>query len=156
MVISSWNVNSVRARINNIIKYLKSKSPDILMIQEIKTEDKNFPYEDFKNLGYKSYVNGQKSYNGVAFISKINLEMFFKEFNKWFNDQVKLEDKDFLNNIKYFEKKLLSYEIKNLLFNSSKNFYLLHKIVNHPDLFEKLKFLIAFLMPKQVVNYFKK
>ena len=37
-----------------------------------------------------------------------------------------------------------------------KNFYLLHKIVNHPDLFEKLKFLIAFLMPKQVVNYFKK
>ena len=88
--------------------------------------------------------------------SKINLEMFFKEFNKWFNDQVKLEDKYFLNNIKYFEKKLLSYEIKNLLFNSSKNFYLLHKIVNHPDLFEKLKFLIAFLMPKQVVNYFKK
>jgi len=88
--------------------------------------------------------------------SKINLEIFFKEFNKWFNDQVKIEDKDFLNNIKYFEKKLLSYEIKNLLFNSSKNFYLLHKIVNHPDLFEKLKFLIVFLMPKQVVNYFKK
>jgi len=88
--------------------------------------------------------------------SKINLEMFFKEFNKWFNDQVKLENKDFLNNIKYFEKKLLSHEIKNLLFNSSKNFYLLHKIVNHPDLFEKLKFLIVFLMPKQVVNYFKK
>ena len=82
--------------------------------------------------------------------------MFFKEFNKWFNDQVKLEDKDFLNNIKYFEKKLLSHEIKNLLFNNSKNFYLLHKIVNHPDLFEKLKFLIVFLMPKQVVNYLKK
>jgi exodeoxyribonuclease-3 len=74
MIISSWNVNSVRARINNIIEYLKSKSPDILMIQEIKTENKNFPYEDFKNLGYKSYVNGQKSYNGMAFISKINLE----------------------------------------------------------------------------------
>ena len=82
--------------------------------------------------------------------------MFFKEFNKWFNDQVKLKDKDFLNNIKYFEKKLLSYEIKNLLFNSSKNFYLLQKIVNYPDLFEKLKFLIVFLMPKKVVNYFKK
>jgi len=88
--------------------------------------------------------------------SKINLEIFFKEFNKWFNDQVKIEDKDFLNNIKYFKKRLLSCEIKNLLFNSSKNFYLLHKIVNHPDLFEKLKFLIVFLMPKQVVNYFKK
>ena len=74
MIISSWNVNSVRARINNIIEYLKSKSPDILMIQEIKTENKNFPYEDFKNLGYNSYVLGQKSYNGVAFLSKKKLE----------------------------------------------------------------------------------
>ena len=74
MLLASWNVNSVRARINNIINYLKLKSPDILMIQEIKTEDKNFPYEDFVKLGYKSYVNGQKSYNGVAFVSKINLE----------------------------------------------------------------------------------
>ena len=88
--------------------------------------------------------------------SKINLEMFFKEFNKWFNDQVKKKDKDFLNNIKYFEKKLLSYEIKNLLVNSGKNFYLLHKIAKYPNLFEKLKFLMVFLMPKQVVNYLKK
>ncbi len=74
MKLSSWNVNSVRARIQNIIKYLKSNSPDILMIQEIKTENKNFPYEEFKYLGYHSYVNGQKSYNGVALISKINLQ----------------------------------------------------------------------------------
>ena len=42
MKISSWNVNSVRARITNIINYIKLSSPDILMIQEIKTEDKNF------------------------------------------------------------------------------------------------------------------
>ena len=88
--------------------------------------------------------------------SKINLEMFFKEFNKWFNDQAKQKDKDFLNNIKYFEKKLLSYEIKNLLVNSGKNFYLLRKIAKYPNLFEKLKFLMVFLMPKQVVNYLKK
>ena len=74
MVISSWNVNSVRARINNITNYLKLSSPDILMMQEIKTQNENFPYEEFKSLGYKSYVNGQKSYNGVAFISKIKLE----------------------------------------------------------------------------------
>jgi len=88
--------------------------------------------------------------------SKINLEMFFKEFNKWFNDQAKQKDKDFLNNIKYFEKKLLTYEIKNLLVNSGKNFYLLRKIAKYPNLFEKLKFLMVFLMPKQVVNYLKK
>ena len=48
MKISSWNVNSVRARIVNVISYLKSSSPDILMIQEIKTEEKNFPFNDFK------------------------------------------------------------------------------------------------------------
>ena len=70
MKISSWNVNSVRARILNIIEYLKYSKVDILMMQEIKTEEKNFPFNDFKNLGYKSYVFGQKSYNGVAFLSK--------------------------------------------------------------------------------------
>ena len=74
MILSSWNVNSVRARIVYILKYLKINSPDILMIQEIKTEERNFPYQDFKEIGYKSYVNGQKSYNGVAFLSKIEIE----------------------------------------------------------------------------------
>ena len=73
MKISSWNVNSVRARIANILNYLKSSNPDILFIQEIKTEEKNFPFNDFKNLGYESHVFGQKSYNGVAFLSKINI-----------------------------------------------------------------------------------
>ena len=74
MKISSWNVNSVRARIKNITTYLKYSSPDILMIQEIKTEEKNFPFNDFKNLGYVSHVFGQKSYNGVAFLTKINID----------------------------------------------------------------------------------
>ena len=70
MLISSWNVNSVRARISNIINYLKLSKTDILMMQEIKTEEKNFPFNDFKEIGYDSYVFGQKSYNGVAIISK--------------------------------------------------------------------------------------
>ena len=73
MKITSWNVNSVRARILNIKDYLKQSSPDILMIQEIKTEEKSFPFDDFDNLGYNCYVYGQKSYNGVAFISKKKL-----------------------------------------------------------------------------------
>ncbi len=70
MKIVSWNVNSVRARINNVINYLKDENPDVLMFQEIKTQDENFPYKDFEKLGYISYVFGQKSYNGVAIISK--------------------------------------------------------------------------------------
>ena len=82
MKISSWNVNSVRARIINIISYLKFSNPDILLIQEIKTEEKNFPYDDFKNIGYKSYVFGQKSYNGVAFLSKVNINKIDINFIK--------------------------------------------------------------------------
>jgi exodeoxyribonuclease-3 len=74
MIISSWNVNSVRARIENISYYLKKFSPDILMMQEIKTEDQNFPYDNFSSLDYESHVLGQKSYNGVAIISKPKLE----------------------------------------------------------------------------------
>jgi len=70
MILSSWNVNSVRARIENILIYLRSSKPDILMMQEIKTEEKNFPFKEFKNAGYNSYVLGEKSYNGVAILSK--------------------------------------------------------------------------------------
>ena len=51
MKIISWNVNSVRARITNIVEYIKQSSPDILLLQEIKTQDENFPYNEFKNLG---------------------------------------------------------------------------------------------------------
>ena len=74
MIISSWNVNSVRARIENIKEYLKKYSPDILMMQEIKAQDENYPYEDFEKSNYQNYVFGQKSYNGVAIISKKKLD----------------------------------------------------------------------------------
>ena len=74
MIITSWNVNSVRARIDNIKEYLKKFSPDVVMMQEIKTQDETFPYDDFSALDYESHVFGQKSYNGVAIISKHKLE----------------------------------------------------------------------------------
>jgi len=74
MIISSWNVNSVRARIENIKNYLLKYKPDILMMQEIKTEDINFPYDEFSSMDYDSHVFGQKSYNVVAIISKHKLK----------------------------------------------------------------------------------
>ena len=86
MKIGSWNVNSVRARLINIQNYLEISKPDILMIQEIKTEEKNFPYSQFENLGYQSYVFGQKSYNGVAILSKCNIDKINTNF---FNDKKK-------------------------------------------------------------------
>ena len=90
MKISSWNVNSVRARIKNILDYLKSSKPNILMIQEIKTEKKNFPFNDFKDLGYNSYVFGQKSYNGVAFLSNLDNDKIDFEFFKDKNNQARI------------------------------------------------------------------
>ena len=82
MKIISWNVNSVRARIINIMEYIDEFEPDVMLLQEIKTQDENFPYDDFKKRGYHSYVFGQKSYNGVAIISKKNFKNISKNFVK--------------------------------------------------------------------------
>tara|TARA_B100002051_G_C16703253_1_gene622217 strand:- start:439 stop:1215 length:777 start_codon:yes stop_codon:yes gene_type:complete len=82
MKIVSWNVNSVRARIINILDYIKQDSPDILLLQEIKTVDENFPYQDFKKIGYESHVYGQKSYNGVAIVTKTEIKNINKNFIK--------------------------------------------------------------------------
>ncbi len=82
MKIISWNVNSVRARIENILNYINDAEPDILFLQEIKTQNENFPSEAFKKKGYNSYVFGQKSYNGVAFLSKSKIENISNNFIK--------------------------------------------------------------------------
>ena len=82
MKIVSWNVNSVRARIENILQYIKDSNPDILFLQEIKTQNENFPSETFDQNGYNSYVFGQKSYNGVAFLSKSKIENVNTDFIK--------------------------------------------------------------------------
>ena len=111
MKISSWNVNSVRARITNILSYLKSSNPDILMIQEIKTEDKNFPFNDFKNLGYESHVFGQKSYNGVAFLSKVNINKIDLKFITDKNKQSRIIAGDIKNKSKII--KLINVYVPN-------------------------------------------
>ena len=69
MKVATWNVNSVRARLPNILNWLNDNPVDILLLQEIKCVDEEFPKEDFNDLGYKIIVNGQKSYNGVAILS---------------------------------------------------------------------------------------
>ena len=102
MKIASWNVNSIRARIINVLDYLKKDKPDILFIQEIKTENINFPSDEFKNLGYESYVFGQKSYNGVAFLSKIKIENIDLDFIK---DDLK-QSRIITGNIQYKKKKI--------------------------------------------------
>ena len=111
MKISSWNVNSIRARIVNVLNYLKSSNPDILMIQEIKTEEKNFPFNDFKNLGYESHVFGQKSYNGVAFLSKVNISKIDLKFINDKNKQSRIISGDIRNKSKII--KLINVYVPN-------------------------------------------
>ena len=82
MKIISWNVNSVRARIENIVSYIKASNPDVLLLQEIKTQEVNFPRNVFKDIGYDSYVFGQKSYNGVAIVSKLKINNINTNFIK--------------------------------------------------------------------------
>ncbi len=68
--IATWNVNSLTVRLPHVIAWLKQHQPDVLVLQEIKCENHKFPYEDFRVLGYHALVSGQKTYNGVAILSK--------------------------------------------------------------------------------------
>lgn len=74
MKIATWNVNSIKARLPNVLDWLKSADPDVVLMQEIKTVDEGFPRLEIEELGYTCAVHGQKSYNGVAILSKHGLE----------------------------------------------------------------------------------
>ena len=74
MRIASWNVNSVNARLDIIIDWLSSDHCDVLLIQETKTQDKDFPESSFASIGWNVAAHGQKSYNGVAIVSRFNID----------------------------------------------------------------------------------
>lgn len=74
MKIATWNVNSVRARLDCIKDWINKENPDVLLLQEIKCRNEDFPYEFFEDLGFNNKVLGQKSYNGVAILSKYSIE----------------------------------------------------------------------------------
>ena len=74
MKVAAWNVNSIKARLEPALAWLKQAQPDVVALQEIKCLDENFPAEPFEALGYNCAVHGQKSYNGVAILSKYPLE----------------------------------------------------------------------------------
>ena len=74
MRIATWNVNSVNARLETVLKWFREEAPDVACLQEIKCVDEKFPREAFESLGYNVAVHGQKTYNGVAMLSKTPLE----------------------------------------------------------------------------------
>jgi exodeoxyribonuclease-3 len=74
MRIATWNVNSVNARIETVIRWFEEAKPDVACLQEIKCVDEKFPTEAFERIGYNVATHGQKTYNGVALVSKTPLE----------------------------------------------------------------------------------
>ncbi|GAA6175132.1 exodeoxyribonuclease III [Sulfitobacter pacificus] len=74
MKIATFNINGIKARIDALPAWLDAASPDVVMLQEIKSVDEAFPAEVFEQRGYNVYTHGQKSFNGVAILSKHPLE----------------------------------------------------------------------------------
>lgn len=70
MKIATWNVNSLRVRLDHVLAWLESDKPDVLALQETKLTDENFPVEAFESAGYHAVFSGQPTYNGVALISR--------------------------------------------------------------------------------------
>ena len=70
MILTTWNINGVKARLESALTYLRQHSPDVVCLQEIKSVDDAFPTSAFEDLGYNVATNGQKGFNGVAILSK--------------------------------------------------------------------------------------
>ncbi|MBT3237830.1 MAG: exodeoxyribonuclease III [Rhodospirillaceae bacterium] len=75
MKIASWNVNSVKARLEHLLRWLKEASPDIVLLQELKCIEDKFPALEIGDAGYNVVVSGQKTYNGVAILSKFPIDL---------------------------------------------------------------------------------
>jgi exodeoxyribonuclease-3 len=80
MKIATFNANSVRVRLPILLDWLATHEPDVLALQEIKCEDHVFPANDFLEIGYRAEVFGQKSYNGVALLSKVPLNKVIRGY----------------------------------------------------------------------------
>ena len=74
MRIATWNINGLRARMDFIVHWLKSRAPDVVGLQELKLSEEDFPHDDFLALGYHAVVHAEKSWNGVAVLSRTPAE----------------------------------------------------------------------------------
>ena len=133
MRIATWNINSVRLRLDQVLKFIKEQNIDVMCLQETKTPDEYFPSEDFKKIGMEyQYYRGEKSYNGVAILSKIKFSNH--EYINWcmkndtrhvsvtLKNQIELhnfyvpaggEEPDILLNLKFDHKISFLKEMKN-------------------------------------------
>ena len=103
MIIATWNINSIRLRILQVLRFIKENNIDVICLQETKTPDEYFPKKEFEEVGFvNQYFRGEKSYNGVAILSKFNFGE--SSFINWCNKNdtrhisLKLNDKIELHN----------------------------------------------------------
>jgi len=74
MRVATWNVNSIKQRLDNLLAWLTERQPDVVCLQETKCVDEGFPREPIESLGFNVAVHGQKTFNGVAILSKLPFE----------------------------------------------------------------------------------
>jgi exodeoxyribonuclease-3 len=123
MLLASWNINGLRARLDFLRHWLRARQPDIVGLQELKLEEPQFPFAELEAEGYRALVHGQKAWNGVAILSR---------------NPAKLLDKG-LEGSQGPEARLLSAEIGNLVFVTV--YCPNGKDLDHPDFRWKLEWL---------------
>ncbi len=128
MRIATFNVNSVRARLEILKLWIENHNPDLLFLQETKTQDEFFPELFFEELGYKSYFHGEKSYNGVAALIKKNISENIS-VNFGFNDDSKENN---------FDTRVLTLKLNDVLFLNT--YVPQGKSITHSDFEVKKKF----------------
>ena len=104
MKITSWNVNSVNARLEHLIKFIKEDQSDIYFLQELKTIEDGFPKEVINKIGYKTYINGQKAWNGVAILSKKKINITNKKIPNYDDENSRFIETEI--NLKKIKKKI--------------------------------------------------
>lgn len=90
MKIATWNVNSIRARLDRLLAWLQKVQPDVLCLQELKVRDGEFPFEPIQAAGYHAAVFGQKTYNGVAILSRVEPQAVERGLPDADDDQARL------------------------------------------------------------------
>lgn len=90
MKIATWNVNSIKIRLPHLLAWLESEQPDALCLQELKCEDKAFPLAEIEAAGFRAVFNGQKTYNGVAILSRFDAQAVLRDIPDFADVQKRL------------------------------------------------------------------
>ena len=95
MKIASWNVNGIRARVEDVKHWLTTSRPDVLALQETKVVDDLFPFDAFESIGYQAVVFGQKAYNGVALLTKNKTPNITRGMDGYQDEQARVISADY-------------------------------------------------------------